>query len=187
MKHRAQVRPRDIGSRPGPESRAAVSYETAMKPPSIKRSLLSAAFIAALAASAASAASAAEPRPWLCRDKPVFSSDRAVTYEATAGKGRRWRLFFMQFAPDGPNDGFSIVQSRDLPAGARASSGHLPPGRYYAVALHHSARGYWVCPGSVRERKDSQLGLIASLCFDEASSGCRVRLTVKPDQTAAAP
>jgi hypothetical protein len=157
-----------------------------MKLSAMSRPLLLAAFAAVFVTSASYAA---EPRPWLCHDKPVFSSDRPMTYEATATKGREWHLFFMQFDPNGPHDGFSIVQSRDLPRRGGTVSGHLPAGRYFSVALFHSASGYWICPGQTSEKRDSlPLGLITSLCFGEGGgSGCRVRLTVKSDNTTAAP
>ena len=67
---------------------------------------------AAIAMLIASPAFAEQGRPWLCRDKPVFSYDRAMEYEATARPGRQWRIFFMQYSPDAAHDGFDIVNSR---------------------------------------------------------------------------
>src|SRR5271157_3192693 len=64
----------------------------------IIRYILAAATIAILLARPAFAA---EARPWLCRDKPVFSSDRAMEYQVTARPGRQWRIFFMQSRPAG--------------------------------------------------------------------------------------
>ncbi len=151
--------------------------------------ILSSSLLAAIAAVFVTSTSyAGEPRPWLCHDKPVFSSNRPMTYEASTSKGREWHLFFMQFDPNGPHDGFSIVQSRDLPRRGGTVSGHLPAGRYFSVALFHNASGYWICPGQTSERRGSSLGLITSLCFGEGGgSSCRVRLTVKSDNTTAAP
>ena len=57
---------------------------------------------------------AEEARPWLCRDKPVFSYDRSMEYVATARPGREWRMFFMQYSPDAAHDGFDIVNSRAI-------------------------------------------------------------------------
>src|SRR5260221_309910 len=71
----------------------------------------------ALAILLASPSFAEEGRPWLCRDKPVFSLDRSMEYVATARPGRQWRIFFMQYSPDVAEDvGEGIADH--LPAGA---------------------------------------------------------------------
>ena len=129
---------------------------------------------------------AAEPRPWLCRDKPVFSSDQPMTYELTSSSRREWHLFLMSYSPAGGHDGFDVVKVIDAPR-ARAATGHIAAGRYFAVALYHNASGYWICPGYAGDRTSGQLGLVSALCFSDDDSGCPVKLTVKPDHTTAAP
>ena len=69
---------------------------------------------AALAMLFATSAFAQEARPWLCRDKPVFSYDRSMEYKVSARPGRQWRMFFMQYSPDAAHDGFDIVNSREV-------------------------------------------------------------------------
>ena len=96
-------------------------------------------FIAILSASMSillsRAASAEEPRPWLCRDKPVFSYDHPMQYEATARSGRQWRIFFMLYSPDSAHDGFDIVKSQEIGSRGDPQTGSLNAGRYFAVAL----------------------------------------------------
>lgn len=140
-----------------------------------------------LLALAASTAKAAEPRPWLCRDKPVFSSDQPMSYEVDARKGRQWRVFLMQFSPGGTHDGFDIVKTIDPPRKGGTASGHLAPGRYFAVALYHNASGYWICPGYAHEQDTGLLGIISSLCFSDSDSGCPLKLTLKPEGRSNAP
>src|SRR5271155_3540463 len=103
-----------------------------MKILKIARSILIAAVLAMLAATSALAQ---EARPWLCRDKPVFSYDRAMEYQVTARPGRQWRMFFMQFSPDAAHDGFDIVNSREIASRGDLIAGNLTAGRYFAVAL----------------------------------------------------
>jgi|HubBroStandDraft_1064217.scaffolds.fasta_scaffold111733_1 hypothetical protein len=126
---------------------------------------------------------AAEPRPWLCRDKPVFSYDRGMEYEASARPGRQWQLFFMQFDPSGGHDGFTIVSQRDLGIRGEPLTGQLAAGRYFAVALYRAEGGYWVCPATARDSGAPKLGTVTGLCFSEGGPGCRVTLAVKPDHT----
>ena len=75
---------------------------------------------AAIAALTAASASAQEARPWLCRDKPVFSYNHAMEYQVTALPGRQWRMFFMQYSPDAAHDGFDIVDTRPVSSRWRA-------------------------------------------------------------------
>src|SRR5208283_2620792 len=96
--------------------------------------------ISALLIATTSIAQAAEPRPWLCRDKPVFSSTQPMRYQVTMTSRSRWQLFFMQFSPGGGNDGFDIAQTS-----SRTATGQLAAGRYFAVALRSSG-GNWICP-----------------------------------------
>ncbi len=122
-----------------------------------------------LVIASASAAQAGEPRPWLCRDKPVFSSSKPMHYQLSTTS--RWELFFMQFSPGGGNDGFDIART------ARGStSGQLPAGQYFAVALRE-AGGSWVCPVDVEEQPRAA-GAISNLCFASEDGGCNAKLIV---------
>ncbi len=134
--------------------------------------------VAALAGFATAPAFAAEPRPWLCRDKPAFSSDKPMRYETGGPGGRHWRIFLMQFKLDTAHDGFDIVASQDL---AAAGSGTLPSGRYFAVAMHLAANGHWICHPSARRLQASEASTVTRLCFttgDEDSDTCQVTLKV---------
>jgi len=140
-----------------------------------------AAFVTSmLAIATTSAAHAAEPRPWLCRDKPVFSSQQPMSYQLSTNSRSQWRLFLMQFTPGGGNDGFDIAKTA-----SGSSSGHLPAGRYFAIALH-DVRGNWVCPAEVDEQPRSA-GTISHLCFAAQDGDCNVKLIVTPDATNATP
>jgi hypothetical protein len=127
----------------------------------------------------ASAAHAAEPRPWLCRDKPVFSSQQPMSYQLSTNSRSQWQLFLMQFTPGAGHDGFDIAKTA-----SGTSSGHLPAGRYFAVALHN-VRGNWVCPAEVREQHTS-IGTISNLCFAAQDGGCSVKLIVTSDTATSA-
>ena len=127
-----------------------------------------------LAIATASAAHAAEPRPWLCRDKPVFSSAQPMTYQLSTNSRSQWRLFLMQFTPGGGHDGFDIAKTM-----SGSSSGRLTAGRYFAVALHNVG-GSWVCPAEVNEQHPSA-GAISNLCFAAQEGGCNVKLIVTSD------
>lgn len=142
---------------------------------------------AGLILAASSRARAVEPRPWLCRDKPVFSDPHPMNYKAQAQKGREWHIFLMQFTPGGGHDGFDIVKTIELPRGGAESSGQIPAGQYFAVALYHNAGGYWICPGYAGEQSPRPLGVITSLCFSDGDSGCKVKLTLSGDTTTQAP
>jgi hypothetical protein len=138
---------------------------------------------ASIVALVAGSAFAQEARPWLCRDKPVFSYDHAMEYQATALSGRQWRIFFMQFSPDAAHDGFDIVDSRAIGMG---SAGNLAPGRYFAVALYRQG-GHWICPDYTHDDRDPKLGEVSNLCYGEGGPPCLVKLKVKPAQQQAAP
>ena len=129
-----------------------------------------------LAIAMASAAHAAEPRPWLCRDKPVFSSSHAMSYRVTSKSGAVWQMFLMQFSPGAGHDGFDIAKTI-----SGTSSGPLPAGRYFAVALRNQ-HGNWVCPVEAREEHTS--GSIANLCFAAHDDGCDVRFNVTSEGAA---
>jgi len=126
----------------------------------------------------ASPALAQEGRPWLCRDKPVFSYDHPMEYVATALPGRQWRIFFMQYSPDAAHDGFDIVNSRAIGTGA---SGNLGAGRYFAVALYRQG-SHWICPDYTHDNRDPKLGEVSNLCYGEDGPPCLVKLLVKPER-----
>ncbi|HYB91559.1 MAG TPA: hypothetical protein VEC38_10980 [Candidatus Binataceae bacterium] len=132
------------------------------------------------AAVAATSAFAAEPRPWLCRDKPVFSSDRSMAYEASSRAAGRWEFFFMEFSPTGAHDGFTIVNSTEPGRRGAPQTGTLAPGRYYAVALHRQGE-HWICAGYTRDDTGHRAGLVADLCYGESGPDCAVNLLVKPE------
>ena len=133
------------------------------------------AFVALILA-IASAANAAEPRPWLCRDKPVFSSQQPMNYRITMTSRSRWQLFLMQFTPGGGHDGFDIAQTI-----SRSSTGQLAAGHYFAVALRNSG-GNWICPPAVSE-EPTRGGTISDLCFGTDEGACSVELVVIPGGT----
>lgn len=130
---------------------------------------------------AGSPAIADEPRPWLCRDKPVFSSNHSMTYTARKRGGGRWIMTFMRFDPaGGGHDGFTVVSSHMIRGDV---SGSLESGQWYGVALYRS-RGHWICPGNARESDEPAHGVVSDLCFGEDPGSCPVRLTVRPADTA---
>ncbi|HTW87514.1 MAG TPA: hypothetical protein VMD75_05875 [Candidatus Binataceae bacterium] len=128
--------------------------------------------------SAAVPAGAAEARPWLCRDKPVFSSDHAMRFEAARQDGR-WLLLLMTFDAMGGHDGFTIVESQDLSSTVPNRGGQLPAGRYFAVAQYLQG-GEWICPGYAQKSPIYKPNQVASICYDEESAGCAVKLIVSP-------
>ncbi len=135
----------------------------------------------------ANAASASEARPWLCRDKPVFSNERSMEYQATARPGRQWKLFFMQFQADAAHDGFDVVNSREVPARGEVVNGRLEAGRYFAVALYRGADGHWICPDYTHDNRNPNLGEVSNLCYGEDGPPCLVNLSVKPTHSLAQP
>jgi hypothetical protein len=145
------------------------------------RAILCAAVVGCVCACLQSIAGAAEARPWLCRDKPVFSSDQRVHYEARSRGQRHWRLFFMQFVAGGPQDGFAVIKSDDIEAGSSRAAGELGKGQFFAVALYLAPGGRWVCPRSAEEAEEPRgPGVVSQLCYsDEESDSCRVRLTIR--------
>jgi hypothetical protein len=121
------------------------------------------------------AARAAEPRPWLCRDKPVFSSSGPSRIELSS-HGGRWQVFLMQFDPSGGHDGYTVTNSWSVGPANRQATDRLGAGRFFAVALYNSA-GRWICSGPARDERT--LGTIANLCYSPGGGGCDVRLTVQ--------
>jgi hypothetical protein len=141
---------------------------------------------AATATIVASSVFAQEARPWLCRDKPVFSDNRSMEYHVTASPGRQWRIFFMQYSPDAAHDGFDIVNSREISSHGDPVSGNLTAGRYFAVALYRQS-GHWICPDYTHDDRNPSLGEISNLCYGEDGPPCLVKLQVKPNATAGVP
>jgi hypothetical protein len=132
---------------------------------------------------AVGSARAMEPRPWLCRDKPVFSWNLPMNYEISARPGSEWRMFFMQFDPNAAHDGFAIVRSLTLSSRSMSVRGTLDAGRYFAVALRRRGNGLWICPGYARESPSIKPGIVAKLCYGESGSACDINLLVTPQQT----
>jgi hypothetical protein len=122
------------------------------------------------------AAHAAEPRPWLCRDKPVFSTSGASRMDLVAHDSRRWQVFLMQFDPSGGHDGFTVTDTYSLGPGNRQTTETVNVGRYFAVALYNSG-GRWICPGPARDERAP--GTIAGLCYSAGGGACDVTLTVR--------
>jgi hypothetical protein len=130
---------------------------------------------AAITTLAAGSAFAQEARPWLCRDKPVFSYDHAMEYRVTASGGRSWRIFFMKYSPDAAHDGFDIINSSAIGSGA---AGNLTAGQYFAVALYREG-GHWICPDYTHDDHNPSLGEVSNLCYGDGGPPCLVKLLVK--------
>ena len=121
-------------------------------------------------------AQAAPPRPWLCRDKPVFSSPNQAQLTARRHDRRQWALFLMKFEPNGGHDGFTITNSYPL-RGDSPSSAILGRGQFYAVALYRTANGHWFCPSRVVD--NTRPGELANFCYHANDPGlCDISLTV---------
>src|SRR5215469_7107011 len=122
----------------------------------------------------------AEARPWLCRAKSVFSSNKPMTYEATNRGGGRWLMTFMRFDPSGlGHDGFTVSTTQEV---ATHTEGTLESGQWYALALYRSG-GHWICPGNAGESDEPAPGVISNLCFGREIGECEVKLTVRPQST----
>jgi hypothetical protein len=127
----------------------------------------------ALAVCAATVAIAGEPRPWLCRDKPVFSDTKAMQYQVASNAGS-WQIFFMQFEMNAAHDGFSIKDSRMLDR--QPQSGTLPAGQYYAVALYRRG-STWIC--GYGEESTPPAGTLSKLCYStDSDPTCQATLSV---------
>jgi hypothetical protein len=119
----------------------------------------------------------AEARPWLCRAKSVFSSNKSMTYDAINRGGGRWLMTFMRFDPSGlGHDGFTVSSVQEVAPHAR---GTLEPGQWYAVALYGSG-GRWICPGNAAENDEPAPGVISNLCYGRDLGECTVKLLVRP-------
>ncbi len=141
-------------------------------------------FVSGLAATVPAGATMA--RPWLCRIKPVFSSDHPMRFEAVKQSGRTWRLMLMTFDPMGGHDGYTIVESRDLRSADTSGAGELNAGRYFAVAQYLEG-GEWICPAYAQRSDNYNPSEIASICYGAESENCAVKLIVKPAMPQSAP
>ncbi len=131
--------------------------------------------VAALALGSISSAAESEPRPWLCREIPVFSASQPMTWHATkAGEGR-WLMAFMHYDPAGGHDGFTLVSTHEVGSSA---SGTLAAGQYYAVALHRAAN-HWICPANASDSDELPAGTISQICYGHDDDSCDLKLMVK--------
>lgn len=133
------------------------------------------AFSAAAIVSAAGSARAMEPRPWLCRDKPVFSSGQPMAWTATKRGGGRWVMTFMRFDPDGGHDGFTVDDTRPIDG---VESGSLEPGQWYAVGMYREG-SHWICAARARENHQFVPGVVRDLCYGETDGACAVKMVVR--------
>ncbi|MGB6552589.1 MAG: hypothetical protein WBE78_03795 [Candidatus Binataceae bacterium] len=140
--------------------------------------------LAAIAISAP--AHAGEPRPWLCRDKPVFSSEHMMNYDLSSRAGLQWQIFFMSFDPNSAHDGFEITDSKELGLNGVPMTGKLSPGRYFTVAMYRQSAGVWVCHKYSR-LQPSPKGIVANICYGRQEPTCLVTLTVKDNLSVVAP
>lgn len=138
-------------------------------------SLASALGAAIIVAAAAAQARATEPRPWLCRDKPVFSSSQPMTWTATNRGGERWVMLFMRFDPDGGHDGFTVYDTRTI---SGSDSGSLQPGQWYAVGMYREG-SHWICSARASENPHFVPGVVRDLCYSETPGGCALKMVVK--------
>ena len=128
---------------------------------------------------------AGQPRPWLCRDKPVFSSEHAMNYDLSARAGLQWQIFFMQFEPNAAHDGFEITDSKEVGLRGVTQSGKLAPGRYFTVAMYRQRAGVWVCHKYSRVQPNPKG--VANICYGREDPTCLVTLTVKDNMAIATP
>jgi hypothetical protein len=119
-------------------------------------------------------ADAAEPRPWLCRDKPTISDNQPMTYVAENRGGGEWVMTFMRFDPDSGHDGFTIVSSQDVTSHVQ---GTLDAGQWYAVGLYREG-SHWICAAPATENSQYVRGVVRDLCYGEDPGSCQVKLTV---------
>jgi hypothetical protein len=124
---------------------------------------------------AVSSARAVEPHPWLCRDKPVFSSNQPMTYDASLRGDGRWVMIFMRFDPSGGHDGFTVFDTRDVRG---QITGPLESGQWYAVGMYNGG-GHWICAAQAEESHQFVPGIVRDYCYGESTGSCDVKLTVR--------
>ncbi|HLH75718.1 MAG TPA: hypothetical protein VKV28_02825 [Candidatus Binataceae bacterium] len=133
----------------------------------------------ALAMSAPLAVQAAQPRPWLCRDKPVFSSPNQAQLTVRRHDRRQWEVFLMKFNINSGHDGFTVTSSYPL-RGDSPSSAIVGRGQFYAVALFR-ANGHWFCPARVVD--NTRPGELANFCYHANNPGlCDISLTASSNR-----
>lgn len=140
--------------------------------------------VATLTLAAANPACAAQARPWLCRDKPVFSSDHPMNYSISARAGVQWQLFFMQYEQNAAHDGFEITDSKEIGPRGATQTGKLSPGRYFTVAMSHQ-HGVWICHKYSRVQPNPKG--VANICYGRTDPTCLVTLDVKNNMSIATP
>lgn len=117
-----------------------------------------------------------EPRPWLCRDLPVFSATQPITWSARRTGAGPWLVSFMRYDPaGGGHDGFTVVSTRPV---SGHTSGRLGSGQYYVVALHLTA-GHWICPANESEEDELPAGAIGQICFGKTENSCDLELSAR--------
>ncbi len=138
--------------------------------------LIAAVAVVALAFNSISSAAESGPRPWLCREIPIFSASQPMTWHATRTGAGRWLVAFMHYDPVGGHDGFTLVSTREV---GSSTTGTLAAGQYYAVALHRVAN-HWICPANASDSDDLPAGTISQLCYGHDDDSCDVKLLVMP-------
>src|SRR6185437_12960735 len=114
------------------------------------------------------------PRPWLCRELPVFSAPQPLHWSAVRRGSGDWLMTFMRYDPSGGgHDGFTVVATQMLRS---RTSGRLGRGRYYAAALYRKG-GHWICPANASDYDDLPAHEISEICFGEDVNSCDVKLT----------
>jgi hypothetical protein len=132
---------------------------------------------------AVSTARAVEPRPWLCRDKPVFSSDQPMIYDASLRGGGRWVMIFMRFDPSGGHDGFTVFDTRNV---SGQITGPLESGQWFAVGMYREGN-HWICAAQAQESRQFVPGIVRDYCYGETEGECDVKLTVHENKQGGAP
>lgn len=133
-------------------------------------------------AAAAPVARALEPRPWLCRDKPVFSSGQPMTYDASLRGGGHWVMIFMRFDPSGGHDGFTVFDTRDVSGRVRGS---LARGQWYGVGMYREG-SHWICSAQADENDQVVAGVVRDYCYGRTAGSCDVELVVHENKGGAA-
>jgi hypothetical protein len=164
----------------GDGRRGRVAEEKPAKMKLLKRAAIAMSAVGFMLA-AASAAWAVEPRPWLCRDKPVFSSDQPMTYDASLRGRGHWVMIFMRFDPSGGHDGFTVFDTRDV---SGQITGPLERGQWYAVGMYREG-DHWICAAQAKESRQFVAGIVRDYCYGEAAGTCDVKLTVRESKQGA--
>jgi hypothetical protein len=128
-------------------------------------------------------ARAVEPRPWLCRDKPVFSSNQPMSYDASLRGGGHWVMIFMRFDPSGGHDGFTVYDTRDVTGRV---TGTLERGQWYGVGMYREG-SHWICSAQADENDQVVPGVVRDYCYGRTAGSCDVELIVRENKSGAAP